>query len=216
MDLLIPIATIQSDEPSRSKAPATRLRCKPIPSYLPEIPGLSLGAAVWLLVGCVSLIGAEPSGLASWYGEQHRNRLMANGRPFDPDKLTAASWMYPLGTRLRISTHDEDRSVVVTRGAVRTPRPTYDHDGDRSVVVTVTDRGPARELVRRGRVIDLSKAAFAVLGDCKAGLIRVRIEPLLEVSSLEPDRERPAKALTPREPESGFQMPLPRVSTSPQ
>ena len=47
-------------------------------------------------------------------------RLMANGRPFNPDRLTAASWFFELGTK-----------VVVT------------HYG-RSVVVEITDRGPAR------------------------------------------------------------------------
>src|SRR6185436_14813375 len=41
-------------------------------------------------------------GKASWYGEAHRGRLMANGQRFDPDKLTAASWFYPLGTKVRV------------------------------------------------------------------------------------------------------------------
>lgn len=76
---------------------------------------------------------------------------MANGKPFDPDKLTAASWFYPLGTR-----------VVVT------------HD-DRSVVVEITDRGPAKRLVKEGRKIDLSHAAFAKLADPDVGLIEVTV-----------------------------------------
>jgi len=76
---------------------------------------------------------------------------MANGQPFDPDKLTAASWDYDLGTK-----------VVVTRG-------------DRSVVVEITDRGPARRLFREGRKIDLSEAAFAKLADTDEGLIEVTI-----------------------------------------
>jgi rare lipoprotein A len=86
---------------------------------------------------------------ASWYGEQHRGQLMANGEPFDPDKLTAASWYFDLGTR-----------VVVT------------HE-DRSVVVEITDRGPAKRLCRRGRTIDLSRAAFEQLADPDLGLIDV-------------------------------------------
>jgi rare lipoprotein A len=89
---------------------------------------------------------------ASWYGEEHRGLPMANGKPFNPDKLTAASWFYPLGTR-----------VVVT------------HD-DRSVVVEITDRGPAKRLVKQGRKIDLSRAAFAKLADPDLGLIEVTVE----------------------------------------
>jgi len=42
-------------------------------------------------------------GTASWYGEEHRGKRMANGHRFDPDKLTAASWFYPLGTNVRVS-----------------------------------------------------------------------------------------------------------------
>jgi rare lipoprotein A (peptidoglycan hydrolase) len=34
-------------------------------------------------------------GIASWYGEQHQGRIMANGQPFDRRKLTAASWYFP-------------------------------------------------------------------------------------------------------------------------
>jgi rare lipoprotein A len=89
--------------------------------------------------------------LASWYGEKHRGLLMANGRRFDPDKLTAASWFYDLGTK-----------VIVT------------HE-DRTVVVEITDRGPARLLLKEGRRIDLSRAAFAKLADTDLGLIDVTI-----------------------------------------
>src|ERR1041385_8890157 len=103
-----------------------------------------------LLAGIIYLAGAfgasanprPTSGTASWYGESHRGRLMANGRRFDPDKLTAASWFYPLGTRLRITSQE---------------RP------GRGVLVTVTDRGPAKELVRGGRIIDLAESAFKKL-----------------------------------------------------
>ena len=88
---------------------------------------------------------------ASWYGEEHRGKLMANGWPFNPDALTAASWFYPLGTRVRV------------------------RSGDSSVVVTVTDRGPAKRFVRHGRVIDLSAAAFRRLAGPELGLVEVAI-----------------------------------------
>ena len=82
-------------------------------------------AAIFLL-WCLTCNAADQ---ASWYGEEHRGLPMANGKRFNPDKLTAASWFYDLGTR-----------VVVT------------HAG-RSVVVEITDRGPAHPLFNEGRKI---------------------------------------------------------------
>jgi len=106
--------------------------------------------ATFILLCALSCHAADK---ASWYGEEHRGRLMANGRPFNPDRLTAASWFFELGTK-----------VVVT------------HNG-RSVVVEITDRGPARHLVREGRKIDLSHAAFIRLGNPSRGLIAVTVRP---------------------------------------
>jgi len=99
------------------------------------------------------------AGSASWYGEAHRGKLMANGKKFDPNKLTAASWFYPLGSKVR----------VMVKGAGRPAR---------NVVVTITDRGPSKELVRNHRLIDLSHAAFKRIAHPDLGLVRVVIEPL--------------------------------------
>lgn len=103
-----------------------------------------------LLVAVAGTLQRCHATVTSWYGEDHRGRLMANGRPFNPDRLTCASWFHPLGTRLHVSA------------------------GERSVVVTVTDRGPARRLLRT-RQLDLSRAAFAALGDLDVGLLAVRV-----------------------------------------
>lgn len=112
--------------------------------------GCSTGPSVRRTPG---LSGPAPSsGWASWYGDELKGRPMANGRPFNPDQLTCASWYYPFGTRLWVSA------------------------GRRSVIVTVTDRGPAAELVRRGRIIDLSRAAFARLAPLSQGLVRVTVK----------------------------------------
>ena len=102
-------------------------------------------------------------GHASWYGEDHRGRLMANGQRFDPDKLTAASWFYPLGTRVLV-TLKRDPNVL-------NPQPA------RSILVTITDRGPHNRLVRGGRIIDLSHAVFRHLADPDLGLIEVIVQP---------------------------------------
>lgn len=91
---------------------------------------------------------------ASWYGEELRGKPMANGKPFNPDAYTCASWDYPLGTTLMV-TH-----------------------GDRFVIVTVTDRGPSRELYKKGRRLDLSLAAFRELAATRYGVIEVEIEEL--------------------------------------
>src|SRR3954466_11627228 len=96
----------------------------------------------------------RPSTVASWYGEDHRGRLMANGKPFNPDRLTAASWFYPLGTKVMVSARS-------SRGVTR------------QVLVTITDRGPAKDLVRDGRIIDLTHAAFLRLTDPDLGLVDV-------------------------------------------
>lgn len=98
---------------------------------------------------------AKAKGVASWYGEQHRGRLMANGKKFDPDKFTAASWFYPLGTKVRVT--------------VQTPQ------ARKSVLVTVTDRGPAQELVREERIIDLAHVAFRRLAEPDLGLVAVTV-----------------------------------------
>ena len=98
-------------------------------------------------------------GLASWYGEAHRGKLMANGKRFNPDKLTAASWFYPLGTKVRVTAKASDNSA-------------------RSVLVTVTDRGPADDLVREGRIIDLAHAAYKRLAHPDLGLVSVSVQPI--------------------------------------
>jgi rare lipoprotein A len=105
-------------------------------------------------------VAAAPSaGLASWYGEEHRGKLMANGQRFNPDKFTAASWFYPLGTKVRVT--------------VATPS-----ERRRAVLVTVTDRGPTKEFVRAGRIVDLSHAPFKKLAEPSRGLVAVTVEPV--------------------------------------
>jgi rare lipoprotein A len=99
-------------------------------------------------------IDSWKKGTASWYGEEHRGKLMANGKRFNPDRPTAASWFYPLGAK-----------VLVTVNSPSQPR--------RSVLVTITDRGPAKELVREGRIIDLGQAPFTQLAPADTGLVSV-------------------------------------------
>lgn len=87
-------------------------------------------------------------GLASWYGKEQQGLAMANGRPFDPRKMTAASYSLALGTRIRV--------VNIKNG--------------RGVVVTITDRGPNHRL---HRALDLSQAAAERLGFMTSGVTPV-------------------------------------------
>ncbi|HUY28041.1 MAG TPA: septal ring lytic transglycosylase RlpA family protein [Candidatus Binataceae bacterium] len=89
---------------------------------------------------------------ASWYGPGFNGRRTSSGEIFDQNDLTAASTMYPLGSR-----------VIVTN-----------LDNERSVEVTINDRGPNI----RGRKIDLSHKAASVIGMIDAGTAHVRIDLL--------------------------------------
>jgi len=106
-------------------------------------------------------MGAE-TGLASWYGETHRGRLMADGKPFNPEDYTAASWFYPLETRVRVSLCS---------------------DAGKSVEATITDRGPAHYLLKQGRIIDLSEAAFKKLAPVEKGLVVIRVEAVKQLEN---------------------------------
>ena len=101
---------------------------------------------------------------ASWYSVESLKRegtfktskgVMANGQMFKDENLTAATRLWPLGTRL------------VVRN-VRT---------NRRVLVTVTDRIGRRFETKR---IDLSKAAFAQIAQLSAGLVSVEVCPEAE------------------------------------
>jgi rare lipoprotein A len=109
---------------------------------------LIIGAAalfLWAMpVQAVECAGTV--GKASFYAEAHHGKTMANGRPFNMHAMTAASNSLPLGAKARV---------------------TY---GKRSVVVTITDTGG---FGKYGRIIDLSKGAFAKLAHTDKGIIRV-------------------------------------------
>ena len=94
-------------------------------------------------------------GVASYYSYECADLPMANGKPFDPEKRTCASWFYKFGTRLIVRSLDTGKATEVI----------------------VTDRGPNKRLVREGRIIDLSKKAFQDICSLEKGLTRVAIAP---------------------------------------
>lgn len=89
-------------------------------------------------------------GLSSWYGEDFHGKKTANGEIFDMYALTAAHKTLPLGTQIRVTNLENNRSVVVR----------------------VNDRGPYIE----GRILDLSYGAAKALGFENMGTAKVHIQ----------------------------------------
>jgi rare lipoprotein A len=95
---------------------------------------------------------AQPSRTVrtSYQGEQAAGRPTASGEPYDPDELTAASKIFPIGS-----------TVLVTNPA-----------NGKSVKVRINDRGPHV----RGRGLDLSKRAAEELGITEKGVARLKVK----------------------------------------
>jgi rare lipoprotein A len=96
--------------------------------------------------------GYTQTGLASFYSDRYHNKKTASGEPYKNSANTAAHMALPFGSMVKVTN--------IANG--------------KSVVVRVNDRGN----FPRGRVIDLSKAAFSAIGNTRAGLIKVNIEVL--------------------------------------
>jgi rare lipoprotein A len=100
--------------------------------------------------------GKDPLvGVASWYSRTDRGirETTANMEKFSDKMHTCAVWNLPFNTLVRVT------NLV----------------NGKSVVVRVNDRGPAKHLVRKGRIIDLTKGAFLKIADPGDGLIPIKI-----------------------------------------
>lgn len=91
-------------------------------------------------------------GVASYYADEYHGRQTSNGETYDMNDLTAAHRNFPFGTMVRVTSLDNQKTVVVR----------------------VNDRGPFKE----GRIIDLSLAAAKELDLIKNGTARVKLEVL--------------------------------------
>jgi peptidoglycan lytic transglycosylase len=103
-------------------------------------------------------VAAAQVGSASFYHPALDGRKTASGATFDNGLLTAAHRTLEFGTRVRVTNLMNFKSVIVT----------------------INDRGP----FVKGRVIDLSRRAAAVLGFVRDGVTQVRIEPVTMASAL--------------------------------
>lgn len=97
-----------------------------------------------------SVVGHTESGKASYYAMKYQFRKTASGEVFNQMALTAAHRTLPFGTKVRVTNIKNNQSVTVR----------------------INDRGP----FVRGRVIDLSRAAFSEIGNLNSGVIDVHLE----------------------------------------
>jgi rare lipoprotein A len=97
---------------------------------------------------------AQSIGQASFYGNEpgEGGPLTANGERYNPGGLTAAHRSLPFGTKVRVTSANTGRSVVVR----------------------VNDRGP----FVGGRIIDLSTGAARAIGLTNSGVGSVRLDIL--------------------------------------
>jgi rare lipoprotein A len=92
-------------------------------------------------------------GIASWYGSKFDGRKTASGERFDMYAMTACHPSLPFGSVVRVVNRSNKRAVVVK----------------------ITDRG---DLVKEGRVIDLSYGAAEKLAMTHNGLAKVDLQVL--------------------------------------
>jgi len=102
-------------------------------------------------------------GKASWYSKQSPgiNKYTANNEIFNDKDLTCAMWGAPFNQTVKVTNRVNGKSVIVR----------------------VNDRGPHFRYFREGRVIDLTKAAFAKIASLDNGLIDVEVTFLKDKDS---------------------------------
>ena len=94
--------------------------------------------------------GFSQEGKASYYSPKLHGNKTASGVVYDHSKLTAAHKKLPFGSRVKVTNLTNKKSVVVT----------------------INDRGP----FVKGRIIDLSGAAFKAIANLEEGVVKVKIQ----------------------------------------
>ncbi len=101
------------------------------------------------------VIGKAVNGIASFYSSNLDGTLTATGEIFRQRKLTAASNNFKLNTWVLVTNLKNKKSVIVR----------------------INDRMHPR-MKKKGRVVDLTMAAAALLDFMEAGLAKVKVEPI--------------------------------------
>ena len=108
---------------------------------------------IFIFCGCEDkrpVAGNYPSvGFATWYNP----RLTASGERYKKGEFTCAMRKRDFGKYYLVCNLENNKCVEVRHN----------------------DFGPAAYLFRRGRIVDLSRNAFAKIADVNKGVIRVRV-----------------------------------------
>ena len=91
------------------------------------------------------------TGVASWYGKPFHGRLTKSGEVYDMNKYTAAHNTIPMGTMVKVTNLDNNKSVVVK----------------------INDTGSFGK--KYNRIIDLSRQAAKSVGYLDKGLANVSV-----------------------------------------
>ncbi len=88
---------------------------------------------------------------ATYYSDTFHGKVMRSGQVYDANKLTCASNIHKLGTKLKVTNLDNGKSVIVE----------------------VTDTGSFRKVT-----LDLSKKAFSKIAELDKGVINIKIKKI--------------------------------------
>jgi rare lipoprotein A len=95
------------------------------------------------------LVGYKEIGMATYYANKHQHRKTASGEFFDNRAMTAAHKSLPFGTEVMVKNLANGKSVKVR----------------------INDRGP----FVKGRIVDLTRAAFSRIASLNHGVVKVEI-----------------------------------------
>lgn len=96
--------------------------------------------------------GTKQTGQATYYAKKFHGRKTTNGEKFSIYEFTGAHRTLKFGTLVKVTNTDNGKSVIVR----------------------INDRGP----FTKGKIIDLSPAAFTELAKLSKGILKVSIEVL--------------------------------------
>ena len=120
--------------------------------------GITAAIFALLLQACAGHVSNRPipgqivfseTGLASFYAANYQNRKTASGERLNNNSMTAAHRTLPFGTQVIVKNINNGKSVKVR----------------------INDRGP----FIKGRIIDLTRAAFSQIASLETGTVRVEI-----------------------------------------
>jgi rare lipoprotein A len=124
--------------------------------------GRTARAISWVIVlflsGCAGQAGYKPhpelngykeTGVASYYARNFHHRKTASGERLNNNSMTAAHKTLPFGTEVIVKNINNGKSIKVR----------------------INDRGP----FVKGRIIDLTRAAFSQIANLDKGVVKVEI-----------------------------------------